>query len=139
MSSYLNPETLKLLSTNHSLDEQLHYTNDPRYKLMRASYPNTSNGSVPPACLIRQRINQNNGSSTLNPQQQQIDILTAAYHNYRRRSSGFSSTTSHGGPSDDEHDEYIPPRKDSVCFYEFSDFLQRHLSAQKLYFQLLKI
>ena len=113
MSSYLNPEALKLLSANNSHDEQHHFTNDPRFKQMRASYPNSANSSIPPACLIRQRPNHANGSTSFNSQQQ-MDALTAAYHNYRRRSSGFSSTTSHGGASDDESDEYIPPRKDSV-------------------------
>ncbi|CAF1562891.1 unnamed protein product [Adineta ricciae] len=127
--TYLNPETLKLLSStstspssssttpttiaagSSSHDEPHSYRNDPRYKLMRASYPNAATGSLPPTCMIRQRVNPNS-SSVLTPQQQ-IDMVTAAYQNYRRRSSGFSSTTSHGGPSDDESDEYVPPRKDS--------------------------
>jgi hypothetical protein len=113
ISSYANPETHKILPTNNSHDEQHHYTNNPRFKLMRASYPNTASASMPSACHVRQRMNPTN-SSTFTPQQQQIDMITAAYQNYRRRSSGFSSTTSHGGPSDDESDEYIPPRKDSV-------------------------
>ncbi len=120
LPAYLNPETLKLLSSStgvNSHDEPQMYTNDPRYKLMRASYPNATAGSLPPPYLIRQRMNPNT-SSTLT-QQQQMEMVTAAYHNYRRRSSGFSSTTSHGGPSDDENDEYAPPRKDSVGNIDF--------------------
>ncbi|CAF4670361.1 unnamed protein product, partial [Rotaria magnacalcarata] len=80
------------LSTNNSLDEQLQYRNDPRYKLMHSSYPNAMNGSLPSLNIVRQINPQNNASAALNPQQQQqADMLAAVYHNYRRRSSGFSS------------------------------------------------
>ena len=105
-------------TTRQATNAPYPYTSQAHYKLMRASFPNANNSSMPPACLMRSPMQQPppppppSNPSVFTPQQS-IDMMNAAYQHYRRRSSGFSSTTSHGGASDDESDECIPPRKDS--------------------------